>query len=259
VSGLISSAVGSFDSVGDVIGESGNVNGAPPAVANTFSLQLNTQYFTTSLCNEANNKSACQGWQQFIYSNSGLVFMQYWLLNFGPSCPATGGGASGWLQTSLRPNDCYANSSATVVPVWTIPNPVLLSLTGTADAEGTDTVIMSTDSASFAATGQDSILNLAPAWKAAEFNIFGDCCSSQANFNNGATLVVRTSVNNGTTRAAPSCVSEGFTGETNNLTLASPCSVSGGVSPAIVFTENNGGSSPSPHQLAREPWLLLLM
>src|SRR5262249_44817876 len=44
-SGFISQAVGSFDSVVGVTSESGYVNGQPPEVANTFSLQLNTQFF----------------------------------------------------------------------------------------------------------------------------------------------------------------------------------------------------------------------
>jgi hypothetical protein len=79
VTGTLSAAEGSFDSVTGVTSESGNVGGAPPAVANTFSLQLNTKPFTTSVCSPSPN-SGCRGWQQFIYSNAGVAFIQYWLL-----------------------------------------------------------------------------------------------------------------------------------------------------------------------------------
>jgi hypothetical protein len=150
------------------------------------------------------------------------------------------------------------NSNAAPVPVWTIANPALLSLTGEV-TNSMDTVIMSTGSDLYTATGQDSVLNLAQGWNVAEFNIFGDCCFSEANFNGGATVVVKTSVSNGTTDQ-PSCAAEGFTGETNNLILVSPCSASEGASPAIVFTEkSSGGITPPPHQLALEPWLILLI
>jgi hypothetical protein len=61
--------------------------------------------------------------------------------------------------------------------------------------------------------------------------------SAKANFNLGSTIVVRTSVNEAT-RNALSCVARGFTGETNNLVLESPCTASGGTSPSIVFKES---------------------
>ncbi len=42
------------------------------------------------------------------------------------------------------------------------------------------------------------MVNLALGWQEAEFNIFGDCCGSQAVFNSGSTIVVRTSLDDGT-------------------------------------------------------------
>ncbi len=82
VTGLISSASGSFDSANNVTTETGTTFGSDcsnstSGVANTFSLQLNTRPFTTSVC----TSTGCQGWQQFVYSNSGFVFIQYWLLS----------------------------------------------------------------------------------------------------------------------------------------------------------------------------------
>ncbi|MGB8901382.1 MAG: hypothetical protein WCC90_20050, partial [Methylocella sp.] len=244
VSGLISSAVGSFDGVTGVTSESGNVGGNPPLVANTFSLQLNTNFFTNSnknvpACNGAANPTACQGWQQFVYSNSGCsggspacAFMQYWVLNFATNCP------TGWNTSG---SDCWRNGNGPSVPVQTIANLDQLRLTGMANSGGTDTIVMETSGPpGLTAANQDSVLDLARNWQAAEFNVFGDYCWSQADFNFGSTIVVRTSANNGTTNA-PSRLAEGFTGETNNLNLVSACSPIGGASPAIVFTETFGG------------------
>ena len=103
-----------------------------------------------------------------------------------------------------------------------------------------DTVFVTTASGDASATSQDSVLDLAKGWKAAEFNIFGDCCSTRANFNCTASIVVRTSIEDGST-AAPSCVEQGFTGETNNLNLVKPCESKGGSLPSIVFTEDAVG------------------
>jgi hypothetical protein len=252
VSGSISSAVGSFDSVGDVTSETGttfdpgpNCSNPVSNVPNTFSLQLNTNLFATSTC----VGKSCQGWQQFIYSNSGVAFIQYWLINYGTACPG------GWNTLG---SDCWRNGdNAVSVPPQAIPNPALLRLTGRVESGGMDTILLSTADGDLSAANEDSVLDLARGWKVAEFNVFGDSCGSQANFNSGATLVVRTTVNDGTEDRPR--VAEGFTGETNNLTLVRPCSAISGPSPAVVLTEKSGGSEPPPHQLALEPWLILLM
>jgi hypothetical protein len=108
--GNISQAVGSFDSVTGVTSETGKQG------ANAFSLQLNTNPFTTSACSGATDPSKCRGWQQFIYANTGddavgilsnfaAGFMQYWLLGYGSNCP------SGWNSSG---NDCWTNSGDAV-------------------------------------------------------------------------------------------------------------------------------------------------
>jgi hypothetical protein len=231
--GLISTAVGSFDSVTGVTSESGYVGGVPPAQPNTFSLQLNSNFFTTSTCSGAANPSTCQGWQQFVYSNAGFAFMQYWLLNYARTCP------TGWNTSGT---DCWKNgSNAASVPVQTIANLGNLSLLGEANLGELDTIIMATGSDLYAAQNEDNVVNLALGWQKAEFNIVGDCCGSQANFNSGSTIVVRTGVDYGSPNA-PSCFGEGFTGETNNLRFASAPAAKRGTSPAIVFTESSSGA-----------------
>lgn len=71
------------------------------ATQNEYSLQLNSEFFTTTTCSSspwanANTCPACanfcQGWEQFVYDpiagNGGLI--RYWLINYGPlgtPCP----------------------------------------------------------------------------------------------------------------------------------------------------------------------------
>jgi hypothetical protein len=116
-----------------------------------------------------------------------------------------------------------------------------LSLQGQANSDGTDRITVSWGDGTLHTSNQDSVLGLAQNWHDVEFNVVGDCCSTQANFNLGSDIIVRTSINDGTTNA-PSCQPESFTAETNNLfetnNLLSSCSAAGGVSPAIVFRES---------------------
>jgi hypothetical protein len=225
-SGPNSSAAGSFDGLAGVTSESANVGGLAPAVANAFTLQLNTNQFTTAICNGAANPANCLGWQQFVFSNTQCnsgpcIFIEYWLLNYGTRCP------TGWTQTS---QGCYVNKGATTVPAQRITDLSQITLTGKI-AGGTDTLVLSTATGDLSATAQDSILNLGQNWTSAEFGIFGDCCFSQASFNDGSTIIVRLSIDDGTSNA-PSCASgssfNGWTGETNNLNLVDPCCPHGG-------------------------------
>jgi hypothetical protein len=240
--GSISSATGSFDSITGMQTETDSESGD-----NVFSLQLNSNLFLTSSCSGAANPMECSGWQQFVFANSGPAwfpfpggaFIQYWLLNWrhslgafevGPACPTN------W--TSYE-NHCYRNSDRAVrVPHQAISALHDLSLTGqvTGGPHAPDTVTLSTGSDLYVAAEYDSVLNLATSWKAAEFNVFGNCCLNSANFNDGSTIVVRTSVIDGTGNP-PAGTNEGFTGETNNLTLDGTFSSVGGTSPAIVFSE----------------------
>jgi hypothetical protein len=244
----ILSATGSFDSISPLTSETGNVAGQTPpvAVANAFTLQINVKPFTTKACKGSAPApgTICQGWQQFIFSNtqcggSPCIFIQYWLLNYGPNCPS-----GPWLQTAQAPNSCFLNGSGPSLPVQTIVDLAQpgFSLAAQANANGLDAIIIATSNGGLqAAAGNDPFLGLGGNWKSAEFNIFGDCCLSQAIFTPGSALVVRTALSDFTSNA-PQCAQTSFTGETNNLNLLTnkPCASSGGTSPAIVFTENLG-------------------
>jgi hypothetical protein len=222
--GLENAAEGSFDS-STATSESGG------GVANKYSLQLSTNTFTTSLCT---GHPGCQGWEQFIYSSKtiGGVLIQFWLLNFGASCPA------GWNSSS---GSCFMNSLGTTIAAQPITNLTNLRLVGDTTS-GNDTVRLfaggTTPIAVASSTG--SPLGLAAGWTGVEFAIVGDCCFAQANFspNPGSTLTVRTTIHYGTTHA-PTCASGGFTGETNNLTLVGTPNQTTGAAPAIVSVQSN--------------------
>jgi len=218
---------------------------------NIFSLQLNTDIFSTSALICAPNPS-CQGWQQFAYSNTdGSLFIEYWLMNYG-TCPG------GWESDGH--GNCWSDSYATQVPAQKIANLVGLSLTAKA-AAGMDTAIISiTSSRDFPyvvdqlkAIGTDSVLNLAGRWHEAEFNILGDGNNAMAQFNDGATIAVRVSVDDGTTNA-PACATVYNTAESNDLNIfGNSCSRIGGAAPAIVFMESKTSSS-SGADLAAWDW-----
>ncbi len=241
--GTISKAIGSFDSITGVTNETDSNSGD----ANVFSLQVNTNHFKTSMCN---NRPGCTGWQQFMFSThiafctGPCLFMQYWLVDFGPDCP------SPWQHsTNAGPNDCFQNSQAIPIPSQTIAGLADVILTGAAANGGNDTGTMSAGNPPimYAVSNTDSVLNLALSWKEAEFNIFGDCCGHMAVFNPGSTLVVRLSVDEGAT-IAPTCVQTGLglPGEANNLALVgTPAAVPATTLPAIVFTESNPSGTPA--------------
>src|SRR4051794_20787654 len=243
--GTINGAEGSFDSVSGVTSETGG-----GGVADSYSLQINTNRFATSACS---SDPACQGWQQFVYSSvAKQIFIQYWLIRYNKTCPA------GWNTYKPPPpapaTDIYcwvnAPTGATVAkqPITTLGN---LRLTASANTAGNDDVKMFVNSTTptAAVTNAASTLNLAAVWKDAEFLVVGDCCNAQANFNAGSTIVVRTTVHHGR-KNAPSCQSEGFTGETNNLNLVGTPSVGTGASPAIVSRQSNTETTSAGCQVA---------
>lgn len=219
-------ATGSFDA-GSVVTSVGS-----------FSLQLNSAPFTSPTCATALVPALCQGWQQFIYSSTfNEVFMQYWLLNFDTTCPA------GWNPFA---GDCYKNSPATTPSggPLTAANLASAALSGTASGGGNDTASLVDGALAASVSNADSVLDLSAGWMTSEFAVVGDGGGSEAMFGTGSTLTVRTTVNNGSS-AAPTCVLEGFTGETNNLDLAPTPTFIGGADPAIESLQNFAGGVPS--------------
>jgi hypothetical protein len=236
--GHISSAFGSFDSVTGVTSESDSLQGA-----NWYTLQLNTDTFSSSACTGTGDPADCRGWEQFAYANDGTsfgeAFIQYWIIKYDNPCPA---GWNTYIFSGSSHIYCWRNDSmgAVLVPNQPITNLGKLGLSGTATGAG-DSLKMSVGVMMYGVTGDNSV-DAANGWTAAEFNVFGWGDGSQAVFNSGADLVVRERIDYGGT-APPNCLAKGFTGETNNLNfpLSPPAPSSPG--PAIIFETNTAGGA----------------
>ncbi len=238
VTGKISKAVGTFTGVSAGITEKGATGGAGGQTSNSFSLQINSQFISgDTACAHAATPSACQAWQQFVYtfenSHSGEIFMQYWLINFDATCP------SGWMAFE---SDCFTNSNAATVTTVTAAQLASVNLTGSAATGGLDSVSESVGTGRVTSvTNADTKINLASFWNTTEWGVFGDGGGSEANFGASTTLSAQT-VLTATSSTAPTCVAEGFTGETNNLKLTSTPALGTEPSPTMSSKQTNGTS-----------------
>jgi hypothetical protein len=253
VTGHITQAEGSFDSV-STTGETDS-NGA----ADSYSLQINTDTFTTTTCSGSVNGSSCNGWEQFVYESGGSGFIQYWLINWGAAnatCPAPRSAhcdgshvfTDGWCPFQIgAETDCAVNAASSVAAPATkavnlaqvIVNGAAAGVNGNAD----DSVFVSVNGTVHSASGDNRFPDLGSQWNIAEFNVFGNGGGDAANFNANTTLVVRTSTASGTT-AGPGCDFQSFTGETNNLILTSTTEVPAITQfPSLVFTESNAAGT----------------
>ena len=221
--GLTSAAVGSFPTVTGVTTETG-----AHKKLNSYSIQLNSQYFASPTCSGAAIPAKCQGWEQFIYSNTGKAFLEYWLINYSAICPV------GWKP--LGP-DCYRTGAAVQVPPQAIAQLAFLGLSGQAVAGGIDTLTFTTATNAYSTTGQDSVVGLAGFWKGTEYNIVGDGSGANAVFNTGSNVTVKIALTDGST-VAPVCAGDtGSTSETNNLKVGA-CKATSGTPPSVSFTES---------------------
>jgi hypothetical protein len=234
VSGTISGATGTFTNVSSKITEKGKINNGGAEKANQFSLQLNTQFFSGSpACAGASNPSKCLAWQQFVYTTTpNIVFMQYWLIDYNNTCP------SGWFTDSP---DCYTNSAEASLggAALTAKSLATLSLSGSAKAGGNDQVEVIIGGKATLATGKDTKIDLAAHWNTTEWDLFGDGGGGEAFFGKNTTIEAVTKIT-ATSSAAPSCVVEGFTAETNNLSLAATPALGSATSPTIGTKQTNG-------------------
>jgi len=286
-SGAISEAEGSFGAASVVTGECAvqctitstsiicptNPSCTGSTDTNAYSLQVNTApFYGTSACSGSPNgttaPNGCQGWEQFVYDSNGGGFIQYWLLQWGPSsgssgykaCPSPHGtgcvngfsNSTGWCEQALYGETYCVVNAVNGIP--SIPEPVTkigdYKVTAYANGAGgmsTDSVTVSvTGGQPVSAPGNNYFPDLSSTWKEVEFNVFGDGGGDQAVFDPGTTLQVTTSVVNGTTNA-PLCEAASFTGETNSLNLTpnpgTPvCCPYGGANPSIEFVESNNAT-----------------
>ena len=204
VTGHISEAEGSFDSITGLTSESQTYAGTP--TADGYGLQLNTDYFTTSACSASPNPATCRGWEQFILSSFGGAGIQYWLSPYGPPgtiCPAPHHAgcmpdqsySDGWCEYQSTPTDpvqCVVNGLGIhayppgVATPLDIANVHQVKLRGRAAGVGgsaNDAAIVTYGPSVFSAPGGNFFPDLGSQWQLAEFNIFGSCCGTRAEFN----------------------------------------------------------------------------
>lgn len=219
---------------------------------NSYTLQLNSYFFSTSACGNIQN---CAGWEQFVYenppgSNEGQLFIQDWLVPTGFSglsgCPPD----KGWEYAD---GGCVQNSpNAVSVPNVSIKNLSKLVETGTASSRG-DSVYLSVGSTAYGMHNIQSngITDLSRHWKGAEFNLIGNAGGDIANFNKGSTITVSLQADTGLTTAPVCPANSGTTGESNNLMfVTAPANPPELEYPSIQFTMSSaGGGSPSCDQV----------
>jgi hypothetical protein len=276
-SNFISSSTGSFPQIAggsSANGESGYLPGTGTALApctgslcvsNVFSLQMNSQSpvnssdgstFNTPACNGI---AGCSGWQQFVFSQTqgpaptgseqsvpgapgttpGL-FIEYWMYNYGSTCPALPSWAtSGRLNGGA--GNCVFNGPVSYFPPQTAADLPYLVMTATETASDDEVTLANTKTGALAAYKEPNYLSLAQTWTESEFNVFGDCCLTQATFTSPTVLVVQTGIDDSSSNPPVCVANNGTTGETNNTSFvptASPvCCPYGGGTPAIEFEE----------------------
>jgi hypothetical protein len=283
VTGHISVAQGSFDPSGTVVGSECSVPcststdtcaanltcNSPGAVANSFSLQLNTQFLVNAeICKTAptpGSWGSCQGWEQFVYESDGAGDIQYWLAPYGPmgsTCPS-GFSPFQYAPTATDPNpplDCFdiAGDSAPVNAAVATALPQIVVTGAVAGVSGpTDTITVFVNGQGGSGPGDDLFTDLGQIWNQAEFNVFGDGNNAQAVFSSGSTVIPRVGATSGAT-SGPTCEFTSFTGETNNLTLGNvppagtQLTAASGTTkmPALIFQENNPALPGSPASCA---------
>ena len=248
VPGRIQSAIGSVSNVSPAQPTETGLNINTGMIEpNVFSLQLNSNYVKTSLCD--GHGSQCRGWQQFVYSDSptqNYVFMQYWLENYeNGNCPGE------WKASE---DSCYQNSNVSVLSGTRLTAEELSKTTfkGTANDGGNDEVAIATSSGNASAVGAASVLALANEWDGVEFAVVGNGTDpttrkpTQAEFGPNTTMTVETAIEDGNDDE-PSCVTstfDGFTGETNNLTREETPSLTNVSLPTLASQQTNGPATP---------------
>jgi hypothetical protein len=222
-SNFILQAQGSFNSVTGVTSEESNGN------RNSFSLQINTNIFQTTTCSSSPSPAGCRGWVQFVYDSSeNHALIQYWLQNYGNSCPA------GWRSDGSGDGGCFRNSHTVNTPGVTIAELVNMRLVGSIGGvfgnPTDDIVAIGIGNTFYAVASGNPIAGAKEAWQEMDFNVFGDGGDSEAVFNPGSTLVVLDSISYASGTLPFSTVG-GVSGESNNLNLTN-------TTPPITETSN---------------------
>jgi hypothetical protein len=122
--GTVTTATGSFPVVKGLKTETGG------GQANVYSLQLNSNFFFNgAACKSSSDPANCLSWEQFVYSSSSRAsFIQYWLINYGNTCPT-----KPYNDWNSYQGSCYRNSNAVSVPQEPATSLSTIKLTGRAN------------------------------------------------------------------------------------------------------------------------------
>jgi hypothetical protein len=199
-------------------------------VENDYTLQVNSQYgATTFQCNTAytgNKNGEC--WQQFVFENrgstKGLVFIEYWLIDWLDSylsCPSTQIPNNG-TYWSIYGSSCYASSAMVETPAVSATKLGNLSLAGSSDFSGSTkdeaSLTNSVTGKAYTVSVTDNVLQLSKYWQIAEFNVFGYGGGSTAQFQYHTSINVYDQIETESGNViTPHCSVGGYTGEKNNL------------------------------------------
>jgi hypothetical protein len=228
-------AQGSFPS-GSVASETSSGKNSNPG-ADSYSLQVNTQPFTTSLCNQY----GCNGWDQFVYdSPRGQLFVQHWLLVYAGSCP---GGWNTYVDPQNNTN-CWQNSAIASVPSQPASGLPSVALSGQVVAGGSLSIALNISGQQWAFSVPD-LLGLAGKWTDAEFNVFGENGGAEAVFTNSSLEVQLLLESVSPTTLEPSVSQHSETGEFTNMKIGPFCAF-GGLNPGVQFFETTGTNATGP-------------
>jgi hypothetical protein len=243
---VISSAEGWFPQVVGLHSVRSKNSGPGWSGSNSYSLQLNSQFFATSSCGAI---AHCSGWVQFVYQNppgkrAGSLLIWDWLVSTNSrklsGCPPKAGWeyyAGFCLQTSHK---------SLAVPNKPIADLSKMSIVGMAAADG-DSVIFGVGATKYAIRNaqNDDVAGLSANWHGAEFNVLAPGDGAMAAFNAGTTITVGIDVHDGAP-AAPVCQGDaGTTAESNNLSFVNAGSSPASAYPSIRFRESNAAGMGS--------------
>lgn len=198
--------------------------------SNAYTIQANSERYTNSSL-----PSGAYYWQQFYFQNQpassqGVVGMEYWLINYGSTCPSTHSSYTGaWTHPFVGSKDCYADTTPQATAQ---DNPgglasYLLQGCVSCVTSGDDTAEFCDVSTCDYNTAPDSILHLGSNWISVELNIFGYCCADRAYFtgtgSSGTDIAAQVYLwdSSGNTYNPSASSTTSTTGGSNNLNLYS--------------------------------------
>jgi hypothetical protein len=175
-----------------------------------------------------------------------MSLSKYWLVGHTTVPPKPQGFPDDWkchAEGGRSAGGCFINGHQTPAAKQTFEQLQGLRLTGTSSSTAQSATLETADNQMFTAKDAGDLLSIGTQWENAEFNIFDLQNSSGANFNSGASMVVRIDVDYAGD-VAPDCpIGGGFTAESNNLNPIPLCAGYPGQpnisNPGLQFTEDS--------------------